>query len=255
MNTWQQTLTIRTPEGVRFSFLLASPISRFLAVLIDWIVVMTLSVIVQTVLNLLGLLLFDIANAVALLSFFIISIGYPMLCEWLFRGQTIGKRCLKLRVIDASGLKLTISQVIVRNLLRAVDNIPIFYLLGGTIAYFSPRSQRLGDIVASTIVIQHLQHAEPDIKQLRSDKYNSMRDYPHICARLRQRTTPQEAAIAVDALLRREQFDDDARIDLFAELRAHFATKADFPESALHGISDERFIRNIVDAIYDTAHT
>ena len=75
MNTWQQTLTIRTPEGVRFSFLLASPISRFLAVLIDWIVVMTLSVIVQTVLNLLGLLLFDIANAVALLSSLLDEVG------------------------------------------------------------------------------------------------------------------------------------------------------------------------------------
>lgn len=251
MLTWQQNLTIRTEEGVHFSYMLASPLTRFLAVLIDWIVIILISALLQNVLLLASLISLDLAQAAIMLSGFILGLGYPMLCEWRFRGQTLGKRLLRIRVVDAGGLNLTLPQVIVRNLLRAVDVLPACYLVGGAVAALSPRAQRLGDLVAATVVIQHLPAFEPDLQQLRASKYNSLRDYPHLCARVRQHTSPQEAAIAADAILRRDHFDDDARIDLFHELRQHFTAKVSFPESALHGLSDERFVRNIVDVLFD----
>src|SRR5262249_58768067 len=53
------------------------------------------------------------------------------LCEWYWRGQTVGKRMLRLRVVDRQGLRLQPSQIITRNLLRFVDGLPAFYMLGG----------------------------------------------------------------------------------------------------------------------------
>ena len=49
--------------------------------------------------------------------------------------------------------------------------------------------------------------------------------YPHLAARLRQRVVPGEAAIVLQALLRRDQFEPLARIELFQELATHFQAK------------------------------
>ena len=116
--------------------------------------------------------------ALSILSYFVISIGYGILCEWAWRGQTVGKRMFRLRVVDAEGLRLQFNQVVTRNLLRAVDSLPFLYFIGGTVCWFSPRCQRLGDIAANTIVVRHLRQREPDLDQIMAGKYNSLRQYP-----------------------------------------------------------------------------
>ena len=52
---------------------------------------------------------------------FVMSIGYAIVLEWRWRGQTIGKRLLGLRVMDVQGLRLQSAQIALRNLLRVVD--------------------------------------------------------------------------------------------------------------------------------------
>ena len=59
-----------------------------------------------------------IVIALAILVFFVAQIGYGFFCEWLWRGQTVGKWMLRLRVVDAYGLQLQFSQIVIRNLLR-----------------------------------------------------------------------------------------------------------------------------------------
>jgi hypothetical protein len=180
----------------------------------------------------------------------VISIGYGILTEWYWRGQTIGKRFMRLRVMDERGLRLHFSQIVIRNLLRVVDILPAFYLVGGTACLVSRRSQRLGDFAANTIVVRHPRIEEPDLEKLVSDKYNSLRTQPHIEARLRQLVTPQEAGLAVQALLRRDEIEDDARVELFRELAAHFKERVRFPDHLTEGLSDEQMVRNVVDSLY-----
>ena len=67
--------------------------------------------------------------------------------------------------------------------------------------------------------------------------------------------SPAEAAVALQALLRRDEFDPVARVELFAELAAHFRTKVEFPAEATDGITDEQYIRNVVDVVYRTRTT
>jgi hypothetical protein len=73
-----------------------------------------------------------------------------------------------------------------------------------------------------------------------------------LCARLRQRVSPAEASTALQAVVRRDEFDPAARVQLFAELAAHFRSKVEFPADATQGMADERYIRNVVDVVYRT---
>ena len=106
-----------------------------------------------------------------------------------------------------------------------------------------------GSLAANTVVVRIPRVAEPDIDQLSPGKFNSLRQHPHLAARLRQRVSPGEAAVAVQALIRREEFDPVERVGLFAELAAHFREKVEFPAEATDGIADEQFLRNIVDVL------
>lgn len=243
-------LIIKTPEGVEFSLRLAGPITRFLAWAIDLATIIAVISIFNILFSILGILSRDLAMAANMIGFFVVSIGYGILTEWFWQGQTVGKKLLRLRVLDAQGLRLQFSQVVIRNLLRFIDSLPGLYLVGGLICLLSRRAQRLGDFAANTIVTWSPRISEPDLNQLLEDKYNSFHDYPHLEARLRQQVIPAEAQVAVQSIMRRDTLDPQARIALFRELRAYFETLVTFPQEATDGLSDERYVRNVVEAVF-----
>ena len=81
-------------------------------------------------------------------------------------------------------------------------------------------------------------------------KFNSFRDCTHLAARLRQRVSPHEAGIALRALLRRDELEPRARVDLFSDVANHFRTIVEFPDDATFGLTDEQYVRNVVDIIF-----
>jgi len=251
--TKTNALVVKTPEGIVFSQLLAGPVTRFTAWLIDLVCLLVLNSAIGMVIGLLSVVSFGIAQAIQIILFFLTSIGYRIILEWHWRGQTIGKRLLRLRVVDAQGLRLQFSQIAIRNLLRFIDAFPLFYLVGGVACMASRRAQRLGDFAANTIVIRAPKLTEPDLEQLFSGKYNSFREYPHLEARLRQRVSATEASLALQALLRRDQLEPVARVELFSDIAGHLRSKAQFPADATDGITDEQYVRNVVDVLYRTS--
>lgn len=244
------TLQIRTPEGVVFAQHLAGPMPRFLAWLLDALIQWTLTIAVTIPLSLFGIISPEIAQAVMVLAVFVVGIGYSILFEWRWRGQSPGKRAVRLRVVDAQGLRLKFNQIVIRNLLRVVDAMPFFYLTGGVACLLSRRSQRLGDFAANTIVVRVPEAREPNLDELAAGKFNSLRAYPHLEARLRQRVSTAETGVALQAIARRDLLDAAARVELFAELAEHFRGKVAFPAEATDGITDEQFVRNVVDSLY-----
>jgi uncharacterized RDD family membrane protein YckC len=244
------TLNIRTPEGIVFSQQLAGPVTRFLACFIDQLCIHAVLTIATIIMAMMAFINANFAIAFYIIGLFVISIGYGILFEWVWRGQTIGKRMLRLRVVDAEGMRLQFHQIVVRNLLRFVDSLPAFYFVGGVTSWMNSKCQRLGDIAANTVVIRHPRVDEPDLDQVLAGKFNSLRQFPHLAARLRQNVTPAEANVALQSLLRREEFDPVSRVELFGELAAHFHTKVEFPAEATDGVTDEQFLRNVVDVVY-----
>jgi uncharacterized RDD family membrane protein YckC len=243
-------LLIQTPEGIVFPLLLAGPVTRFLAWTLDTACVTLFTIIIGIFLTTVAAISSDIAMALVVFSYFAVSVGYPIATEWFWRGQTLGKRVLRLRVMDAGGMRLQFSQVVIRNLLRFVDGLPAFYAVGGLFCFFNRNAQRLGDVAANTIVVRNPKVGEPDLAQLASGKYNSFRDYPHLAARLRQRVSPQEAGIAMQSLLRRDRLDASARMSLFGDIAAHMKGYVEFPPEASDGLTDEQYVRNVVDILF-----
>jgi len=82
-----------------------------------------------------------------------LAIAYHALFEW-WSGRTVGKALVRIRVATADGSTPSIRASITRNLLRLVDWLPLFYLVGLTTMALSTNSQRLGDRLAGTVVVR-----------------------------------------------------------------------------------------------------
>lgn len=242
-------LEIHTAEGVTFALPLAGPFTRFMAWLIDALAVVAAGSLLSTAGLMVGVIDPDLAQALVVAAYFVLSIGYGVVLEWRWRGQTLGKRLFGLRVVDASGLDLTLAQVLIRNLLRAVDALPAGYLVGGAALLISHQRQRLGDLAAGTVVVRpHRRSLELPARSL-APRFNSLAAHPHLVARLAQRISPQALELGVGALLRRDQLEPGARLDVFAALAEHYRAAVPFPATATDTLTDEAYVRNVVAAI------
>lgn len=244
------TLQLKTPEGIVFSLPLAGPVSRLLAWSVDQLCILAVTDLIHQVLRAVGYITPGFASAANAIAYFAITIGYGIALEWFWRGQTLGKRVVGLRVMDEQALRLEFSQIVVRNLLRFADGLPSLYLVGGIACAVNRKFQRLGDIAANTIVIRIATPAQPNLEQILGGKFNSLREYRHLAARLRQRIAPRMAGVALEALLRRDEFQPQARLELFADLAGHFRGEVEFPPEASEQLSDEQYVRNVVEILY-----
>ncbi|HET9948193.1 MAG TPA: RDD family protein, partial [Longimicrobiales bacterium] len=157
---------IETPEHVRLGFELAAIGSRFAAASVDLMVMAVLTTAILFALAGLGQLsasewVQSFGAAGAALALFVVQWGYFFVAEGFFDGRTLGKRALGLRVIGAEGTPITKEAAALRNLLRVADVQPAgSSLIGLGLIALHPRAQRLGDIVAGTVVVRDRGHAE-----------------------------------------------------------------------------------------------
>jgi len=96
--------------------------------------------------------LWGISDPICLIFLFIIF-AYFIIME-AYVGWTIGKKILGMRVVDSAGNRIGLSKSIIRNLLRLVDGLPAFNILGIILIALSARGPRFGDLVAKTYVIR-----------------------------------------------------------------------------------------------------
>ena len=94
--------------------------------------------------------LWGISDPICIVFLFIIF-AYLILTE-AYIGWTVGKRLLGMRVVDDSGSRIGLQKSIIRNLLRLVDGLPAFNILGIVLIVSSEKGQRFGDRVAKTFV-------------------------------------------------------------------------------------------------------
>jgi uncharacterized RDD family membrane protein YckC len=92
-------------------------------------------------------------NGLPALIFFVLTLAYYIVPEAM-TGKTLGKMVMGLKVVKVDGSAYTWGNAIARNVLRIIDALPVFYLLGFIIVALSKRNQRLGDMAAGTIVVR-----------------------------------------------------------------------------------------------------
>ena len=151
-------LEVETADHVVLRYDLAGVGTRGSAAIVDAFVSLLMAFGLTIVAVVIGQWLpFSFASQLAGVAAFAILtgfVGYFVLLEWLWNGQTIGKRHAGLRVIGADGEPARFTAVLIRNLLRIVDFLPASYALGVVVIFLSPRSQRLGDLAAGTYVVR-----------------------------------------------------------------------------------------------------
>ncbi len=171
-----QQLYIDTPEQVELQFAVAGIGSRFVAVLLDTLIVFGILLVEFLVFAWIAASAPKTNNAplntaakwiIAVVIFlnFSLATGYFALFEAYWHGQTPGKRVMKLRVIKDSGRQITFFEALARNLLRVVDYLPGMYLVGVVTMLCNKQNKRLGDLAAGTIVVHETRDEQPLLPQ------------------------------------------------------------------------------------------
>ena len=146
LDTYREAIT---PEGIALHLPAAGPVPRAWAWLLDLGLRLALLLLGSGALALLG----EAGMGFLMIVQFLIFWAYPIVLEACWNGQTVGKRVLGLRVVAADGAPVGWVAAIVRNLLRTVDMLPLFYATGLVASLCDSYGRRLGDMVAGTLVV------------------------------------------------------------------------------------------------------
>ncbi|RDH85328.1 MAG: RDD family protein [endosymbiont of Escarpia spicata] len=136
------------PEGVLLEFRLAGPLVRASAWAIDAAIRAVLYIVIGLSFSYFG----GVGVAIILIALFLIEWFYPVLFE-VKNGATPGKKAMGIWVIHDNGTPVTVSASVIRNLLRAVDFMPVMYGFGLLSMLFNREFKRLGDLAAGTLVV------------------------------------------------------------------------------------------------------
>jgi uncharacterized RDD family membrane protein YckC len=160
-------LKIDTPEQVALELPIAGVGSRCVAMTVDtllqgvaiiaFLLIMFMMqrgpVAVAGVITVVGPIAVIVLSSIAYWSYF-------ALFEFFWSGRTPGKRLAGIRVIKESGRPITAYEAAARNVLRAVDFLPVAYGVGIVVMVANRHSRRLGDFVAGTVVVYETQFAD-----------------------------------------------------------------------------------------------
>ena len=159
--TLRQQLGIETPEHVALHLELAGLGSRAAAALVDTVVASLGVLFLFWLLTLVGLTdtsgsLVNWVVALVILVFAFLFLAYFALFEALNGGRTPGKQLLGIRVVMETGHAATPTAAVVRGLFRLLDSyFPLLPFVPGLVMIFlHRRNQRMGDLVAGTIVVR-----------------------------------------------------------------------------------------------------
>ena len=146
-----ELITVRTTQNIDIEYEIGGLGERILAYILDILIFAALgiigSILAINVLSETGIKIYFIVLGVLLLF-------YDLVCETLFNGQSVGKRIMKIRVISLDGGRPKFSQYLLRWLFRIIDFSLTSYLAGTVTIILTDNSQRIGDIVAGTILVR-----------------------------------------------------------------------------------------------------
>jgi uncharacterized RDD family membrane protein YckC len=246
-------LVIETPERVELHYVLASVGNRFLAAAIDHLIQISAIVIIVVAAGALSdWVLFSSMGvwsaALTVLAVFAVYWGYFVVFETLWSGQTPGKRMMRLRVVREDGRPVRFFEVFVRNLLRvAIDIQPLpSYAIGVVSIIFSPRSKRVGDFVAGTVVVKERSTEAPSLDEIikvsEIEQQRLERAMPAPFAADTRRLSEQELRAVKTFLKRRFELQEPNRSVLAARIAQPISAKLGIPAD---GLSPEALLEEV----------
>ncbi|MHB9146239.1 MAG: RDD family protein [Symbiobacteriia bacterium] len=216
-----EQVAVITPESVDFSLDVAGLGSRAAALLVDEIIKGVAAGLVGVGAFFLGRAVGEetlpgiIVTAAGLILAVVIYAAYHIILEAAWSGRTVGKRLMGLRVVKDTGVPIGFVDALLRNLLRLVDALPSFYLVGIIAIFATAQHKRVGDMAAATLVIKERSLKAPAVAVAPSD---SGTGGPAARLALLPRIDYQEAELIRNFLGRRQALASEARRDLASRL-------------------------------------
>lgn len=234
-----------TPENVELSFELAGLTARFAAWLIDFLIMMVALMVTVMIVSVIGIVSQGLAYALIIVIAFVIQQGYFIFFELKTGGSTPGKRVMKIRVIQDTGVKTTFYHSFLRNILRFMDSTPflVLHLAGGLVAFFHPLNRRLGDAVAGTIVVRERSYPPPGKIIAEGDKYSTLLEDYTLREKVKRLVSTPEKEAMIEACLRAEEIEFSHRMEIFTRLGRRLRSRLDLPP--MEFASDEKLVRNV----------
>jgi uncharacterized RDD family membrane protein YckC len=243
-------VTIDTPEQIALELQVAGIGSRFLAIAVDTVLQLVLYTTGFMALSLVEVPLSQLSfvgvvgPALAILFGFSVYWGYFAAFEIFWSGRTPGKRLAGIRVIKETGRPINALEAIGRNVLRAIDFLPVAYATGLVCMMLNKHSRRLGDYVAGTIVVH-----DKRTEEVRPD-WNLDAQAPGGSASI-TRITPEELQLIETYLHRRLDLDDAVRSDMAQRIVSRIAGKTGLQPAPDQTIDD--FLEGVARQIRDSA--
>jgi uncharacterized RDD family membrane protein YckC len=183
----------------------------------------------------------DVAAAIFFVVAFLFFWGYDVAFEVLASGRTPGKRWNGLRVVRSGGQPIAFLASATRNLLRLIDWLPSFYLVGIVAIFASAKNQRLGDIIAGTVVVRERRPGVASPTGPRPLRESALPSAGWDVSAI----TADELAAVRSFLERRNDIDRNARNELAATIATRLRPKVGgVPE----GLRSEEFLEQILAA-------
>jgi uncharacterized RDD family membrane protein YckC len=242
--------TIDTPENIEFAYDIAGIGSRFLAAIIDTLVIAAALLILGLLVsvaganrNLVPTTSSSVVAAIGALLSFLILWGYYIVFELVWNGQSLGKRAIGLRVVREGGRPVTFVSSAIRNLIRIVDFLPAFYGIGVIVMFVDRRARRLGDLAGGTLVVKERRGVT--LESLTTAAVMSAAPSNGTAQAL---TLPnvhllndQDYSLVQEFLRRRDELGRDARVRLGAQLASGLQARLGLPQ----GGDAERFLQYV----------
>ena len=236
---YEDVISIDTPEGVPLELTLAGVGSRFLAAIVDAAIQGATLLVIVLMANLAGSS--GPVVAAAIITGFLVFLGYDILFETKASGRTPGKRLTGLRVVRQGGGPVGFRTSAVRNLLRIIDLMPTAYVVGLVTILVTKQNQRLGDMAAGTLVLREVKGKVPitPVSPADAELVEQVQNWDV------SGVTPEELATVRRFLERRPGFTPAARARLAQELTTRLHPKVVGPPSE---VAAERFLEQVVAA-------
>ena len=151
---YEERTRIATPEGVELELVLAGLASRFIAELFDGALILLMLAATIALAVLVGGAGGFVLVSIALGGVLLISVAYNVAFEVLAAGRTPGKRWTGLRVVMEGGEPIGFRASAIRNLIRLIEGLPLWYVPAIVSILVTKRNQRLGDLAANTLVVR-----------------------------------------------------------------------------------------------------
>ena len=240
--------TVDTPENIEFAYDIAGIGSRFLAAIIDTLVIGAALLILGLLVSVVGArtelgrsTASSVAAAVGAILSFLILWGYYIVFEMVWNGQSVGKRAIGLRVVREGGQPVTFVGSAIRNLIRIVDFLPAFYGIGVIVMFVDRRARRLGDLAGGTLVVKErrgvtLESLTPSAPAAQPGEAAQLPTLPNV-----HLLNDQDYNLVQEFLRRRNDLGHDARVRLGAQLASGLQARLGVPQ----GGDAERFLQYV----------